>query len=764
MRSTGVAIFALVAVTAAACEPGPGDDGPRPAACRGDAVRIGIARADTGHLTVAFAVIVSDQRTDVPAASGPGELRVLDAGGGLLAAAPVPELGPVSSIAPDPAEGGAAAGGVAAITLPWPAGAVAIELDGDVFTRVTCGDSGADGKADAAAIESWVSGPSSQRFDLVILGDGYAAHERAAFAADAGAVTSHLLSTEPYRSYRHLVNVWHVPADSVASGAGDGPGDVADTAYRCYFGHGGVERALWCDLGRVQRAASAVPGYDGVLVIVNDPRSGGSGSSVLATTSNAALMRETAIHELGHQLGLRDEYVYAGGEPTAGVGPNCAADPAAPAWAHWRDVPHIGAFPGCSSPAWYRPTQEACLMRYLHADGYCEVCREHVVRALHRASRRADRASPDASSIAELPVELDVSDVGAGDVRHAWTLGGREVDTDAATIALEQCAGGSATARVHDETPWVRLDPEGDLVESVQWALRCEGGALHELPPSAVCGVIASVPDQPCAAQATAVAVASGPDEQHAYLRFDLEPVRGKRVVSATLWLSQVPAVSLPGAPPVHEVARVAHDDWGQASWATRPAVVDDGGAAMLVLPGERLALDVTAWAAAEASGDGQLSLRVAARPTAGAAVRLYASTLDADPSLRPRLVIETAVDGDTAEDAHYVSVDTPLSIPDDDATGVTSTIAVAGVGSADATVEVDIAHPYRADLRVVLTCPDGATAVLHDRQGGGADDLRSSYAVPVCTGTGPWTLTVSDLAPADEGVLERWAVRLRAR
>lgn len=104
------------------------------------------------------------------------------------------------------------------------------------------------------------------------------------------------------------------------------------------------------------------------------------------------------------------------------------------------------------------------------------------------------------------------------------------------------------------------------------------------------------------------------------------------------------------------------------------------------------------------------------------------------------------------------------VAIPDDDPAGVRSTISVPDSGAIGAlSVSVEITHTYRGDLRVVLLRGD-REVVLHDRAGGGEDDLVQTYAVTELDGedaAGDWTLAVSDHAGYDEGTLVRWKLEI---
>ncbi len=116
------------------------------------------------------------------------------------------------------------------------------------------------------------------------------------------------------------------------------------------------------------------------------------------------------------------------------------------------------------------------------------------------------------------------------------------------------------------------------------------------------------------------------------------------------------------------------------------------------------------------------------------------------------------------------------LKIPDLDYEGISDRIEVEAA-SADTigsiTVGVQIRHTYRADLRVSLVSPTGTIAMLHDKTGGAADDLRMSFDASTAPDlkelsgeplAGVYTLKVQDVAPGDVGVLERWTLELTKR
>ena len=112
------------------------------------------------------------------------------------------------------------------------------------------------------------------------------------------------------------------------------------------------------------------------------------------------------------------------------------------------------------------------------------------------------------------------------------------------------------------------------------------------------------------------------------------------------------------------------------------------------------------------------------------------------------------------------------LAIPDDNAKGVSSTIAVTRSGIIDSVkVGVNIAHTYIGDLRVVLAAPDRTQIVLHNRTGASSNDLVKTYDVHTTpdlaqlsgkSASGNWKLMVSDHAGIDVGKLRRWDLAIQ--
>jgi len=115
-------------------------------------------------------------------------------------------------------------------------------------------------------------------------------------------------------------------------------------------------------------------------------------------------------------------------------------------------------------------------------------------------------------------------------------------------------------------------------------------------------------------------------------------------------------------------------------------------------------------------------------------------------------------------------------AIPDNNATGITSTLNYAQTGTvAGIKVKVGITHTYKGDLTVTLIAPDGTSVLLHNKTGAGVDNINTEYpdlTVPAAslsafTGkaiAGAWKLKVADVAATDTGTLNSWTLSIAAQ
>mgnify|MGYP001791550883 CR=1 FL=1 len=113
------------------------------------------------------------------------------------------------------------------------------------------------------------------------------------------------------------------------------------------------------------------------------------------------------------------------------------------------------------------------------------------------------------------------------------------------------------------------------------------------------------------------------------------------------------------------------------------------------------------------------------------------------------------------------------LAIPDNSPAGITSTLDISDSRSIDTlSVNVNIAHPRRGDLQIVLSGPDGTTVVLQNTSTDQSPSTQVTYGVntdsfdrlDVFNGraaNGRWTLTVRDLQAQNSGTLISWSLGL---
>jgi hypothetical protein len=162
------------------------------------------------------------------------------------------------------------------------------------------------------------NGDPSEKVDIVIVGDGYAAGDMAKFREDARKFNEAMFRTRPFKERRKDFNVWRVDAVSRQSGI-DVPDrnvwkeNVLGTKYNTF----GSARYVLTEENKTLRTIVAAAPYDFICILVNDTRYGGGGIfNLYATTYTAEAvsgqewqMEYVYVHEFGHSFGgLGDEY------------------------------------------------------------------------------------------------------------------------------------------------------------------------------------------------------------------------------------------------------------------------------------------------------------------------------------------------------------------------------------------------------------------------------------------------------------------------
>ncbi|MBQ5965241.1 IgA Peptidase M64 [Massilia sp. ZL223] len=166
--------------------------------------------------------------------------------------------------------------------------------------------------APAKPIPIHVSGPSPEKVDLLILGDGYTQADMKKFEADARRLSAHLFSVSPFRERARDFNVWAMAVPTEKSGitrpsTGVHHPSALGTRYDIF----GSERYVLTLDNRALREIAQHASYEFIEILVNNETYGGGG--IFGQFSTAAASNEWAnylfVHEFGHHFaGLADEY------------------------------------------------------------------------------------------------------------------------------------------------------------------------------------------------------------------------------------------------------------------------------------------------------------------------------------------------------------------------------------------------------------------------------------------------------------------------
>jgi hypothetical protein len=185
-------------------------------------------------------------------------------------------------------------------------------------------------------------GDPAWKLDLLLVGDGYSAAERAKFEADARRLLEALFRQEPFRSRRDDFNVWGiVPTADEAGISRPLTGKHRRTRVGATYDAFGSERYVLSFENRSLRDVASFAPYDALAILVNSETYGGGGIFNLYTTvaAGSRFSEYIFVHELGHSLGaLADEYFTSdpvfspAAERPEPWEPNVTADPKGGKW------------------------------------------------------------------------------------------------------------------------------------------------------------------------------------------------------------------------------------------------------------------------------------------------------------------------------------------------------------------------------------------------------------------------------------------------
>jgi hypothetical protein len=154
------------------------------------------------------------------------------------------------------------------------------------------------------------SGPPQEKLDLLLVGDGYTAQERAKFEKDARRLVAALFAQAPFRERRGDFNVWAIAPPAAQTGISRPLTGVHRDSLATYDAFGSERYILSFENRRLRALASSAP-YDALAIVTNTNTYGGGGIFNLYTTvaADTEFAEYIFVHELGHSLAaLADEY------------------------------------------------------------------------------------------------------------------------------------------------------------------------------------------------------------------------------------------------------------------------------------------------------------------------------------------------------------------------------------------------------------------------------------------------------------------------
>nr|WP_275944444.1 M64 family metallopeptidase [Microvirga flocculans] len=333
------------------------------------------------------------------------------------------------------------------------------------------------------------AGLSSNRIDMVFMGDGYTSSEiGTTYAAQVQGLLSYMfngsLLSEPFGRYRNFFNIHSIDVVSNESGADDpSRGILRDTALDASYSG----RALNINLDKVDAIEQDVLRSAGFasemrFILVNSEAYGGAGYDSGIYSAGNEQAYEIALHEIAHAFtGLGDEYdygavgAYAGNEPFYA---NVTKDPAGTKWAKWLgynqpSIGTIGAYEGAYYHATgvYRPSLDS-KMKTLGRP-FDVVSREQFVLKFYEFVDPLDGYTNNWVTHHN-PTTFFVDTVDPAVIKVDWTLDGKTFANLGETfhVAKDNYGFGTHTlqARAYDPTDWVRGD-RSSLEQTVSWVI-----------------------------------------------------------------------------------------------------------------------------------------------------------------------------------------------------------------------------------------------------------------------------------------------------
>jgi hypothetical protein len=276
-------------------------------------------------------------------------------------------------------------------------------------------------RAKPSAFLGWAdalrNGPSANRADIVLMGDGYQLDDIDTFDEQMKTIVAVLEQErclQEYFTYFNFVRAELVSADNGVDGFGRDYDTVLGAEIRGPHGDPSVDAA------RVKAVLAEIPENDGIaLAFVKSGLVGGSAGTDYACIGG--LEEKITRHEFGHAFaGLSDEsddHNDRFDEPRDGINIALTDDEKLVPWKHWIEakVPGIGVFRGGGgkSQGVWKPSGGGCVMQGFDDEHtFCRVCCEGIVLRIYSLVDPIDAASPQVTGtglvVEDQPIEFEV--------------------------------------------------------------------------------------------------------------------------------------------------------------------------------------------------------------------------------------------------------------------------------------------------------------------------------------------------------------------
>lgn len=240
------------------------------------------------------------------------------------------------------------------------------------------------------------NGPSANRLDIVVMGDGYRLSDQNEFDDVAKSIPKLFKNHKLLGEYFGYHNFLRANLRSKDAGV-NGFGRTYDTALGGFIA-GKVQGQVGINAGKVRRFLAEVDDNDGLVIAIVKAGSMGTGGGGIACIGGRA--DKTIIHEWGHAFGgLSDEYTaFTGhrGPPRSTVNISRFKDPKRAPWYHFieKKYPGVGTYRGGDGriKGVWRPTASGCVMG--GGGKFCPVCRESIVKRIYRHVDPIDACTP----------------------------------------------------------------------------------------------------------------------------------------------------------------------------------------------------------------------------------------------------------------------------------------------------------------------------------------------------------------------------------